>query len=76
MKNNILGETQNSLRFQFKIAQCTIGNIIIETCKAIINVLHNKYVKFPSTTQQWITIADEFEINWGFPNVLGAVDDI
>lgn len=64
----------NSMRFHHRISQPALSKIIPETISAIISVLFEKYVTFPSTEEQWLKIAKDFEELWGFPHVLGAID--
>lgn len=68
------GESQNSLRFSFKISQSSINSIISETVEGIIASLFKKFVKFPCSVQEWCKISKGFEQKWGFPHVLGCVD--
>lgn len=55
------------------IGETTAGNMITETCTAIIEELKD-YVVFPSTEQQWYDIAARFFNKTGVPNFLGAID--
>ena len=52
-----------------------MGQIILDTCKAIWTVLmqHN-YLKAPSTEQEWKDIAIGFEMKCNFPNCIGSID--
>lgn len=69
-----LGETQSSLRFQFRIAQNTISGILPVVCEAIYKVLRTDYLRTPHTSEEWRTIAKEFNEVWNFPMCFGAVD--
>nr|XP_036216119.1 putative nuclease HARBI1 isoform X2 [Bactrocera oleae]XP_036216120.1 putative nuclease HARBI1 isoform X2 [Bactrocera oleae] len=53
------GETFQSLNFASKISTSAISGIIPE---------------FPSSSSEWVSIANEFAIRWQFPNCLGALD--
>ncbi|KAI8432783.1 hypothetical protein MSG28_013742 [Choristoneura fumiferana] len=46
---------------------------ISEVCAAINEALQN-YAKTPSTEEEWLSIAQEFNEKWNFPNCIGAVD--
>lgn len=70
------GQRMNSLRFSHRISQPALSKIIPETIAAIIHVLFERYVKFPSTVEQWTKISKDFEELWGFPHVLGAIDGL
>ncbi|XP_063799950.1 putative nuclease HARBI1 isoform X1 [Pseudophryne corroboree] len=56
------------------ISPQALGLIIPETCKAIMTVLKYRYCKFPTTVQEWKTIAEEFEQRWSLPNCGGVID--
>ena len=32
------------------------------------------YLKVPTTKEEWIEIADKFEMRWNFPNCVGAIN--
>ncbi|XP_039948626.1 uncharacterized protein LOC120766943 [Bactrocera tryoni] len=68
------GESFQSLNFGTKISRPTISGIIPEVCGAIYKRLKALYLKFPSNTAEWVSIANEFAIRWQFPNCLGALD--
>ena len=48
--------------------------IVREVCCAIYFALGHIYMKVPSTKEEWLKIALEFEEKWQFPNCIGAVD--
>ena len=68
------GETYRSLSFQFRISKSAISYIVNEVCQAIEKNLASRYLKFPSTHEEWAHIACQFEQRWNFPNCIGAID--
>lgn len=67
------GDSYTSLQYLFRIAKSTISRIIPEVCDALIHSL-KEYVMLPSTTEEWLQIATEFERKWNFPHAVGAMD--
>ena len=55
------GDSQQSQSFAFRMGRSTISTLLRETCEAIWLALKQEYVKFPSTTNDWLKIANEFE---------------
>ena len=52
-----------------------MGTIISETCQAIWYVLNKKaFIKAPTTKNEWLDIAIDFNNKWNFPPCLGAID--
>lgn len=74
INNCILGDSQQSQSFNFRVGRATVCNIIREVCTAIWQALNAEYLKTPSSKEEWKAIADEYFREWNFPNVLGAVD--
>ncbi|XP_062602287.1 uncharacterized protein LOC134263958 [Saccostrea cucullata] len=68
------GDTYQSLVYLYRIPKQTLSTIIPETCTAIYNVLKERYLKVPSTPEEWERIANDFEMKWNFPNCIGAID--
>ena len=68
------GESFRSLHFQFKISRPAISYIVTEVCQAIPKKLDPSYLKVPSSEQERLQIAKQFEEKWNFPNYLGAID--
>ena len=69
-----LGDCFQSLSQQFRVAVSTARGIVLETCMAITSILGHQYLVTPSTRDEWIRVALEFENRWNFPNVIGCVD--
>lgn len=62
-----------SLSYAFRIGQSTVSGIIQETCLAIWDSLHNKYLCSP-TKENFMNIANDFENMWNMPHCTGALD--
>ena len=54
-------ESFRSLHFQFRITRSAISYILTEVCEAIPKKLGPSYLKVPSSEQEWIQIAKQFE---------------
>ena len=57
----------------FGLGRSTVGEIVIDTCKAISDNLFSNFVRIPSGNQLQ-AIVEGFETRWGFPQVAGAID--
>uniref|UniRef100_A0A915DIY2 DDE Tnp4 domain-containing protein n=1 Tax=Ditylenchus dipsaci TaxID=166011 RepID=A0A915DIY2_9BILA len=68
------GESFRSLAFQFRLGFSTVSNIVAESCEAIRLHLAPKYLKTPSTAEEWNRIATKFWEKWNSPNTIGAID--
>lgn len=68
------GESFRSLHFQFRISRPAISYIVTKVCEAIPKKLGPSYLKVPSSEQERLQIAKQFEEKWNFPNCLGAID--
>ncbi|KAB0797132.1 hypothetical protein PPYR_08126 [Photinus pyralis] len=60
--------------YSTRVHESSISRFIPEVAQAIYKHLHIKYVKTPDTVGEWLTIAEEFDNLWQFPNCLGALD--
>lgn len=61
------------LEYTFRRGNSTISIIVSRVSKAIWS-LHEKYLTLPSTTEEWINIANGFEQRWNMPFCIGALD--
>jgi len=68
------GNSFASLSFSFRIAKCTVCLIVRECCRIIVEELGPQYQKFPTTTEEWQEIAQDYWDRWQFPNCIGAID--
>ncbi|XP_046743430.1 uncharacterized protein LOC124409688 [Diprion similis] len=68
------GNTFQDLSFSTRIAPNTISSIVNATLEAIIQVLEDKVLTFPSTVEEWILVAHKFETLWNFPHCIGSLD--
>ena len=67
------GSSFNAISFEFLIGATTARKVVRTTCDEIWKVLKPMYMPEKST-EDWITIADQFFQRTNFPNVIGAVD--
>lgn len=58
---------------KFKMATSTIGRIITETCRILWECLHEIYLS-PPNREEWKELAKQYEMRWGLPHCLGAID--
>ena len=69
------GDSQVTIGTSYGISPTTMGEIILETCRAIWYVPNKKgFVKVPASKKEWLDIATEFDNMWNFPHCLGAID--
>lgn len=64
----------HSFLYQFCVHRVTISKFIPEVYKAIYKSSKDEYLKIPSFTQEWESIADETCNRWHFPNAFAAAD--
>ncbi|XP_064475736.1 uncharacterized protein LOC135389631 [Ornithodoros turicata] len=68
------GESMRSLHYQYRMGVSTVHSIVYETCSALIKILGQKYIKLPSTAEQWLDVASKFNSTCYYPHCLGAID--
>ncbi|XP_063775895.1 uncharacterized protein LOC134911792 [Pseudophryne corroboree] len=68
------GRSLEDLKFGTLISPQALGRIIPDTCKAIVKVLQDQYLKLPASTSEWQAMTEEFATTWQFPNCGGAID--
>ncbi|KAH7699793.1 hypothetical protein AAVH_33097 [Aphelenchoides avenae] len=68
------GDPFHSLAINFRIGVSTACNVCHEVCKVLVEELAPTYLRTPSTTDEWLEIADGFLGKWQLPNALGAID--
>ena len=61
-------------RFGYRIALSTVCDILGVVLKKIWETVGRRFVKVPSTKEQWEKVSDDFFRLWNFPNCLGAID--
>ena len=68
-------ETFKSHEYSFRLSRTCISSLVVETCQAIFDVLGPRYLKTPSTQEEWESVAQRFERRWNFPNGIGALHE-
>lgn len=67
------GDAFTTVAFNFRVGITTVASIVVETSKALWDVLVEEYMPIP-TVQGWREIADRYRRLWHFPNCIGAID--
>ena len=70
----INGDYYSRLQHLTRIHETTLGRFIPEVCEAIYSALGREFIALPSTPEQWLQVAKDFEIRWNFLHCIGAVD--
>lgn len=56
------------------MGQSTISKILKEVCAAIIKVLHEQFLRMPTSAEEWSNVAYDFGERWNFHHCIGAID--
>lgn len=62
-----------ALALCFKMHNTTVGAIVYEVCDAIWNRLSTTHLSIP-TLEDFLSIANEFNVKWNFPHCIGCID--
>ncbi|XP_050024674.2 uncharacterized protein [Dermacentor andersoni] len=68
------GETLRSSCFSFLNGRSTACGILSSVCQVLWHVLRPLYVACPSSADEWLRIASDFEERWNIPHCVGAFD--
>ena len=68
------GESYTSLSCQFRVDRSTISKFLPEVCRAIQDEFSRKYLRCPTTPEEWEELEREFRIKWNVPHALGGLD--
>ena len=68
------GDAKQSISYSFRIGKTTLSHIISETCDAIYQCPKDTYLSPPTSKDDWLKIAAQFEEKWNMPHVLRALD--
>ena len=68
------GETFESLMYQFRVHRSTIAQLVPHVCEVIYKTLKKDYLTLPLCEEDWLTLVENTNARWQFPNALGAVD--
>ena len=55
------GESCKSLMYQYRVSDSTISKFVPVVCEVISKVFIDEFMPFPSTENDWLKIATEFE---------------
>lgn len=57
-----------------RVGRSTVSEITSEFSEAIWNCLNKKYIRFPSSNEEWEAISSDYERTWNFPHCVGSLD--
>ena len=69
-----MGDSQQTIAISYRIGKSTVNKLMYGTCAVLWESLYPDYVRFPSTEEEWRTIARDFELFWNYPHCIGAID--
>ncbi|GBM37522.1 hypothetical protein AVEN_4195-1 [Araneus ventricosus] len=67
------GDSFRSLDYLTGVSKQLISSIVMDVCRALIQVLKS-CIKLPSSPQEWTAVGADFERRWQFPHCMGAMD--
>ena len=70
----VIGETQQSFSFGYRIGKATINRILSETSEAIFQTLKYQIFKTSNYQKEWLSVSKDFEDKWNFPHCLDSLD--
>ena len=68
------GASYKDLMYSFLISSSAISIFVPKVCRAIYKVLEKKYLKIPTSVEEWEKLVEAFESKWQFPHAVGAID--
>ena len=68
------GPDQVSMYSQFLVSSSAICKMIVPVCQAIQRRYVDEVFKTPTTEEEWLQVAKDFEDRWQVPHALGALD--
>ena len=68
------GTRYSQMKYKFRVPDNTISLIVTEVTKAIVDEYAEEVIQAPTTTQEWLDIAEQFEKKWNVPHAIGALD--
>ena len=67
------GDSIRTVAWGFRIGCSTAQEIVLETSKALYQVLVQDHLE-PPDTEEWTNLSYEFAKTWNLPNCVGAID--
>ena len=58
--------------YQYRVSEVSISRFIPKVCDSIIDNFMYEYMSLPDSEDKWLSIANEYEERWQFPNCVGA----
>ena len=68
------GDSYASIAYNYRVHSTTVGLFVPDVCEAIKMEYKDEVIKFPTSSDEWLAIARDFEHRWNMPHALGALD--
>ena len=68
------GDLYASMKFDFRPSANTLSLVVKYVCQAIVDENKDEVIKCPTTPEEWLTVATNFERRWNVPHACGALD--
>lgn len=68
------GDSYKSLHYHFRVGHITVGQIVSETCEAIVQEYMEELIPCPKTPEEWKAVSAKFSKRWNFHHTIGALD--
>lgn len=68
------GDSYASIAYNYRVHYSTVSHIVPDVCEAIKLEYQNEVIKFPTTAEEWLAVARDFEQRWNVPHAIGALD--
>ena len=70
----VTGDSMQTILFSYRVGHSTVCGNIDSTCDAIWNALCQKYLRRPSSQEEWKQLSVDYEQLWDLPHCVGAID--
>ena len=67
------GDSFTTIAYNYRVGVSTVTGIVDEVTQAIWEALQPEFMPVP-TREDWLSMAEDFEDRWQFPNCIGALD--